>query len=452
MPQKIILYIRKVTSICILVGAMVLGLSSPEVSAKPKSSIADSLQVLHFQIGEVEFDMQRVDGGVFVMGGTREQHCEAVATDLPTHTVSLDAYYIATTEVTQALWNTVMPDWYISNEWKTPTLPITDVNWYDCQEFIHRLDSITGMPFRFPTEAEWEFAARGGNKSKGYRFAGGDKVGEVSWGLDNAGFRTHSVGSREANELGLYDMTGNVSEWCSDWYGRYYLGTEPNPQGAKDGEWKVVRGGSFDNCRENSYLSRREYYAPYEAMNYCGLRLALTLPNDPMLQLIEEPSIVKKLKIKNLRVKLRYVSSEEPYYISEEPVNQRIWQKVHGLPLNDAWSQVVVDKSDSEWNEFLERCRKISNVAVVFATEDEVNQAIAMDITQMPKIKRKKQHRWEKDVRSIQRHRKIVSKAQKWGDLIGVAIKTTDDPILQVYNNQDKKASPRWLVVRCYER
>jgi hypothetical protein len=304
------------------------------------------------------------------------------------------------------------------------------------------------MPFRLPTEAEWEFAARGGNKSKGYRFAGGDKVGEVSWGLDNAGFRTHSVGSREANELGLYDMTGNVSEWCSDWYSRYYLGTEPNPQGAKDGEWKVVRGGSFDNCRENSYLSRREYYAPYEAMNYCGLRLALTLPNDPMLQLIDEPSIVKKLKIKNLRVKLRYVSSEEPYYISEEPVNQRIWQKVHGLPLNDAWSQVVVDRSDSEWNEFLERCRKISNVAVVFATEDEVNQAIALDITQMPEIKRKKQHRWEKDVRSIQRHRKTVSKAQKWADLIGVEIKTTDDPILQVYNNQDKKKTPRWLVVR----
>ena len=448
MFQKIMLYIVKLPVFVFWLGAVFLGLSPQEVSAKSNRSLADSLQVLHFQIGGVEFDMQRVDGGVFVMGGTREQHREVIATDLPTHTVSLDAYYIATTEVTQALWKAVMPEWYISCEWNTPTLPITDVSWFDCQEFIHRLDSITGMPFRLPTEAEWEFAARGGNKSKGYRFAGGDKVGEVSWGLDNAGFRTHSVGSREANELGLYDMTGNVSEWCSDWYGRYYLGTEPNPQGAKDGEWKVVRGGSFDNCRENSYLSRREYYAPYEAMNYCGLRLALTLPNDPMLQLIDEPSIVKKLKIKNLRVKLRYVSSEEPYYISEEPVNQRIWQKVHGLPLNDAWSQVVVDKSDSEWNEFLERCRKISNVAVVFATEDEVNQAIAMDITQMPKIKSKKQYRWEKDVRSIQRHRKTVSKAQKWADLIGVEIKTTDDPILQVYNNQDKKKIPRWLVVR----
>ena len=445
MLQKIMLYV-----FCL--GVLFFGLSSQHVCAKPNSSIADSLQVLHFQIGEVGFDMQRVDGGVFVMGGTREQHREAIATDLPTHTVSLDAYYIATTEVTQALWKAVMPEWYISSEWNTPTLPITDVNWFDCQEFIRRLDSITGMPFRLPTEAEWEFAARGGNKSKGYRFSGGDMVDEVSWGLSNAGFRTHSVGCRVANELGLYDMTGNVSEWCSDWYGRFYLGTEPNPQGAKEGEWKVVRGGSFDNCKENSYLSRREYYAPYEAMNYCGLRLALTLPNDPMLQLIDEPSIVKKLKIKNLRVKLRYVSSEEPYYISEEPVNQRIWQKVHGLPLNEAWSQVVVDKSDMEWNEFLEQCRKISQEAVVFATEEEVNHAIAMDITQMPEIKQKKQRRWEKDMRSIQRHRKTASKAQKWADLIGVEIKTTDDPILQVYNNQDKRASPRWLVLRCIGR
>ena len=429
-------------------GVLFLALNSQYVFAKTKSSIPDSLHVLHFQIGEVEFDMQRVGGGVFVMGGTKEQHHEVIATDLPTHAVSLDAYYIARTEVTQALWKAVMPEWYISSEWNTPTLPITDVNWYDCQEFIRRLDSITGMPFRLPTEAEWEFAARGGNKSKGHRFAGGGEVDEVSWGLNNSGFRTHSVGCKKANELGLYDMTGNVSEWCSDWYGRYYLGTEPNPQGAKEGVWKVVRGGSFDNCKENSYLSRREYYAPYEAMNYCGMRLALTLPKEPTLQPMDEPSIVMKLKIKNLRVKLQYVPSKEPYYISEEAVNQRIWQKVKGLPLDEAWSQTIVDKSEAEWNEFLEQCRKISHAAVVFATEDEVNQAIAMEITQVPDIKRKKQHHWEKDVRSIQRHRKTASKAQKWADLIGVEIKTTDDPILQVYNNQDKKAVPRWLVIR----
>ena len=436
-------------SLCILslcAWQWVIGMSCAYGSAK--ITIPDSLQLLHFEVNGVEFDMQRVEGGVFVMGGTREQHRENIASDLPAHTVSLDAYYIASTEVTQALWNAVMPEWFVSSEWNTPTLPITDVNWYDCQEFIHRLDSITGMPFRLPTEAEWEFAARGGNESKGYRFAGGNVVNEVSWGLNNAGFRTHSVGCRKANELGLHDMTGNVSEWCSDWYGAYYLGTEPNPQGAKDGEWKVVRGGSFDNCEENSYLSRREYYAPYEAMNYCGLRLALTLPDEPTLQPIEEPAIVKKLKMNNIRVKFRYVACENPYYISEEAVNQRVWYKIQSLPLEEAWSQVVVDKTDGEWNVFLEECRKLSGEPVAFATEEEVNQAVENGVTYIPKLKIEKKKRWEQDTRSIQRHRKTVSKAQKWADLVGAKIRTVDDPILQLYNNQTKNQQPRWLVVR----
>ena len=203
--------VQKYTLFIVWLGFWVLGFCPRMVCAKSKSSIPDSLQVLSFQVGDVEFDMQRVEGGVFVMGGTREQHRERIASDLPTHTVALDAYYIATTEVTQALWQSVMKGWYVSDEWNTPSLPITDVNWFDCQEFIRRLDSITGMPFRLPTETEWEFAARGGNRSKGYRFAGGDKVEEVGWGLSNAGFRKHSVGEKKPNELGLYDMTGNVS-------------------------------------------------------------------------------------------------------------------------------------------------------------------------------------------------------------------------------------------------
>lgn len=439
---------QKYTLFIVWLCAWFWGLCPQMVCAKSKISIPDSLQVLHFQVGDVEFNMQRVEGGVFVMGGTREQHRERIASDLPAHTVSLDAYYIATTEVTQALWQTVMKGWYVSDEWHTPNHPITDVNWFDCQEFIHRLDSITGMPFRLPTEAEWEFAARGGNESKGYRFAGGNVVNEVSWGLNNAGFRTHSVGCRKANELGLHDMTGNVSEWCSDWYGAYYLGTEPNPQGAKDGEWKVVRGGSFDNCEENSYLSRREYYAPYEAMNYCGLRLALTLPNEPTLQPIEEPAIVKKLKMNNIRIKFRYVACENPYYISEEAVNQRVWYKIQSLPMEEAWSQVVVDKTDGEWNVFLEECRKLSGEPVAFATEEEVNQAVENGVTHMPKLKIEKKKRWEKDTRSIQRHRRRIRNAQKWANLVGVKIKTVDDPILLLYNNQTKTQQPRWLVLR----
>lgn len=436
-------------SLCILslcAWQWVIGMSCAYGSAK--ITIPDSLQLLHFEVNGVEFDMQRVEGGVFVMGGTREQHRENIASDLPAHTVSLDAYYIASTEVTQALWQAVMHEWYVSDEWHTPNHPITDVNWYDCQNFVKRLDSITGMPFRLPTEAEWEFAARGGNKSKGFRYAGGNVVNEVSWGLNNAGFRTHSVGCRKANELGLHDMTGNVSEWCSDWYGRYYLGTEPNPKGAMEGTLKVVRGGSFDNCEDNSYLSRREYYNPEQTMNYCGLRLALTLPDEPTLQSIEEPAMVKKLKMNNIRVKFRYVACENPYYISEEAVNQRVWYKIQSLPLEEAWSQVVVDKTDGEWNVFLEECRKLSGEPVAFATEEEVNQAVENGVTYIPKLKIEKKKRWEQDTRSIQRHRKTVSKAQKWADLVGAKIRTVDDPILQLYNNQTKNQQPRWLVVR----
>ena len=436
-------------SLCILslcAWQWVIGMSCAYGSAK--ITIPDSLQLLHFEVNGVEFDMQRVESGVFVMGGTREQHRENIASDLPAHTVSLDAYYIASTEVTQALWQAVMHEWYVSDEWHTPNHPITDVNWYDCQNFVKRLDSITGMPFRLPTEAEWEFAARGGNKSKGFRYAGGNVVDSVSWGLNNAGFRTHSVGCRKANELGLHDMTGNVSEWCSDWYGRYYLGTEPNPKGAMEGTLKVVRGGSFDNCEDNSYLSRREYYNPEQTMNYCGLRLALTLPDEPTLQPIEEPAMVKKLKMNNIRVKFRYVACENPYYISEEAVNQRVWYKIQSLPLEEAWSQVVVDKTDGEWNVFLEECRKLSGEPVAFATEEEVNQAVANGVTYIPKLKIEKKKRWEQDTRSIQRHRKTVSKAQKWVDLVGAKIRTVDDPILQLYNNQMKNQQPRWLVVR----
>ena len=439
----------KYTLLIIYIGAWIIGISPLCLYAKPKKNIPDSLQMIRFQVGEVAFDMQRVEGGVFVMGGTKEQHREIIATDLPTHTVALDSYYIATTEVTQALWQAVMPEWFISDEWNTPTQPITDVTWYDCQEFIRRLDSIIGMPFRLLTEAEWEFAARGGNKSKGYRFAGGNRIKDVSWGLANAGFTKHSVGTRMPNELGLYDMTGNVSEWCSDWYGRYYLGTEPNPKGAEQGEWKVVRGGSFDNCAENSYISKREYYDPNEAMNYCGLRLALTLPYDPTLeQKEEEIKMVKKLRINNLHIKLLFVPGEEPYYISESPINQRLWQKVNALPLDEAWSKVVIDKTDSEWNKFLEQCRKLSGEGVCFATKEEVDQAIMQGITQQPQLKAKKQKRWEKDTRSIQRHRRTAKRAQKWADLVGVEIKTTEDPTLLLYNNQDKKPVPRWLVVR----
>jgi len=416
--------------------------------AKPKTNIPDSLEVLCFEVNSVPFSMQRVEGGVFVMGGTREQHRDPISTDLPTHTIALNAYYIGHTEVTQALWQAVMPEWEIMDEWHNPNHPITDVSWYDCQVFIQRLDSITGMPFRLPTEAEWEFAARGGNDSQSFRFAGSNIADSVSWGLSNAGFRKHTVGLKKPNELGLYDMTGNVSEWCSDWYAPYYIGTEPNPKGPITGNDKIVRGGSFDNCQANSHISYRHYQKPEESTQYCGLRLAMTLPNEPTLQVTEEPTMVKRVKINNLKIKLVYVASETPYYISEEPITQRVWNKVMDSNNDESWSETIVDKTEEEWNIFLEKCRKVSREPLSFATNQEIEQAIEVGITQQPKLKAKKQRHWEKDVQSVQRHRRNAKKAQKWADLIGVQIKTTDDPTLLQYSTQQKNNQPRWLVIR----
>ena len=421
------------------------GLAS--LCAKPKSSIPDSLQVLHFEVNGVPFDMQRVEGGVFVMGGTYEQHRESISTDLPTHTVALNTYYIGTTEVTQALWKAVMPEWNFLDDFYTPTHPMAYISWYDCQEFIRRLDSITGLPVRLPTESEWEFAARGGNRSLGYRFAGSNIIDSVSWYLNNAGFRQHQVASRWSNELALYDMTGNVSEWCSDWYGRYYLGTEPNPKGPENGKWKVLRGGHFGNCEDNLYLSRREFLDPNEATNYCGLRLALTLLDEPTLQ-VEEPTMVRKVKLKNTQVKLVYVACEHPYYISQEPITWRVWDKVMQVEKTEKWSEAVIGKTTDEWNHWLERCRKISYQPVDFASEAEVTTAIAQGVTYEPKVPKQKKRHWERNTRSIQRHRKTTKKAQKWADLIGVTLKEAEDPTLLQYNKEDKNNQPRWIVIR----
>lgn len=417
------------------------------VFAKPKNNIPDSLQILRFEVDSIPFSMQRVEGGVFVMGGTHEQHREEIWTELPTHTVALDAYYISHTEVTEALWMAVMPEWQI-NGWSNPNHPITDINWFDCQIFIHRLDSITGMSFRLPTEAEWEFAARGGNNSNYFRFAGSDIADSVSWGLSNAGFRKHTVGLKKPNELGLYDMTGNVSEWCTDWYGPYYLGTEPNPKGPITGSEKVVRGGSFDNCQANSHISYRHYLKPEESTNYCGLRLALTLHYEPMTQVKTEPDMVKRVKAKNIRIKLLYITDKDhAYYISEGPITWHMWQKITDEDISEKWSQPVIDKTNNEWNAWLEKCRKLTNEPIIFASQDEVTAAIQQKIIEEPHIKNKKEN-WEKDIRSIQRHRKNAKKAQKWADLIGVQIKTTEDPTLELYNNIEKNNQPRWLVIR----
>ena len=169
-----------------------------------------------FEANGVSFTMIPVEGGTFTRGATSEM-TEPSDWEKPTHQVTLSSYYIGETEVTQALWKAVMgsnPSWF-----KGDDLPVEKVSWDDCQTFISKLNALTGKNFRLPTEAEWEFAARGGNQSRHTQFSGSSRIDDVAWYDGNSGDKTHPVKTKQPNELGIYDMTGNVWEWCQDWYG-----------------------------------------------------------------------------------------------------------------------------------------------------------------------------------------------------------------------------------------
>ena len=226
-----------------------------------------------FTVNGVSFEMVRVEGGTFRMGDTTEQGDYADSDETPVHSVTLSNYYIGKTEVTQALWQAVMgsnPSYSVGAD-----LPVENVNWNDCQEFIQKLNSLTGRNFRLPTEAEWEFACRGGNNSRGYKYSGSNDIDNVAWYRDNSGRDTlYSVATKAPNELGIYDMSGNVSEWCSDWYADYTSYSQTNPKGPQSGRTRVFRGGSVNarDCRS----SERDGGHPADCDYFgFGLRLAL---------------------------------------------------------------------------------------------------------------------------------------------------------------------------------
>ena len=221
----------------------------------------------------VSFDMIKVEGGTFTMGATPEQGSDALNNEKPAYQVTLSDYYIGETEVTQALWQAVMgsnPSWFNGN-----SNPVEKVTWYDCQEFIRKLNSLTGRTFRLPTEAEWEFAARGGNKSKGYKYAGSNSIDDVAWYDSNSGSMTHAVKTKSPNELGIYDMSGNVCEWCQDWYGSYSSNAQTNPAGPSNGSYRVSRGGSWYRSARYCRVSPRSFNSPDNGSYGNGLRLAL---------------------------------------------------------------------------------------------------------------------------------------------------------------------------------
>lgn len=225
-----------------------------------------------FTVNGVQFTMVAVEGGTFTMGATSEQGSDAWGDEKPAHEVTLSDYYIGQTEVTQALWEAVMgsnPSFF-----KGDNLPVESVSWDDCQVFIQKLNQLTGKQFRLPTEAEWEYAARGGRKSQGYKYAGGNDIGLVAWYEDNSGNETHPVATKQANELGVYDMSGNVWEWCSDWYGDYTSSSQSDPQGPSSGFRRVFRGGGYYGSARDCRVSFRSDYTPDFRDNFLGLRLS----------------------------------------------------------------------------------------------------------------------------------------------------------------------------------
>ena len=229
---------------------------------------------LTFTVNGVTFEMIPVEGGTFTMGTTAEQGGEADDDEKPTHQVTLSSYAIGKHEVTQALWQAVMggnPSKFKGNNLR----PVECVSWGDCQEFISKLNSITGKSFRLPTEAEWEFAARGGKKSKGYKYSGSNNLDEVAWYDGNSGNQTHPVGTKRPNELGIYDMSGNVWEWCSDYWGNYQSSPSTNPTGPSSGGDRVLRGGGWLDHARGCRVSYRCRGGPGGRDYGLGLRLVL---------------------------------------------------------------------------------------------------------------------------------------------------------------------------------
>ncbi len=207
----------------------------------------------------------KVDGGTFTMGSSE-------FSDAVPHQVEINSFYIQKTELTQELWVAVMGSNPSKN--KCENCPVESVRWTDVKAFIEKLDSISGKKYRLPTEAEWEYAARGGKLSKGFKHAGSDDADEVAWHYDNSKIIIRPVAQKKPNELGLYDMSGNVAEWCHDWYAKITTAdSAKNPVGAAEGKDRVTRGGSYNDYAKDSHVANRNYWSPGLWGRNLGFRL-----------------------------------------------------------------------------------------------------------------------------------------------------------------------------------
>ena len=256
-------------------GSLTSTTSASSTNALSSSGSSQSGNTLTIPVKNgINIEMVKVEAGSFNMGATPEMQ-DPDTDEKPVHRVTLtNNYYIGKYEVTQALWKIVMGS-NPSNS-KGDNLPVEQVSWNDCQDFISKLNAMTGKRFRLPSEAEWEYAARGGNKSRGYQYSGSNTIGDVAWYDGNNSSMTHAVGTKQPNELGLYDMTGNVWEWCQDWYDSYSSSPQTNPIGAVSGSYRVFRGGGINSSARFCHSSIRFDNSPAFRSFILGLRLVLS--------------------------------------------------------------------------------------------------------------------------------------------------------------------------------
>ncbi|MBR1838662.1 MAG: SUMF1/EgtB/PvdO family nonheme iron enzyme [Bacteroidaceae bacterium] len=299
------------------------------VPPTPEATFSDKT----ITVGDVTFKMVAVEGGTFQMGVENYSDDEA-----PVHSVTLSNYYIAETEVTQALYKAIMGE--NPSEFKGDKLPVESLHWGDIQTFIAKLNALTGLTFRLPTEAEWEYAARGGNKSQGYKYSGSDNIAEVAWFIDNSNDRTNEVATKKPNELGLYDMSGNVMERCSDSYDPNYYASSPatNPQGPTTGNRRVVRGGCFWAIPTGCRMTLRYKQYPFDKENDTGFRLAITtLPSSEVsVEGYYDAKYSKEvLSVNGVTFKMQSVQGGTFYMGSDDADAEADAKPVHAVTLSD---------------------------------------------------------------------------------------------------------------------
>lgn len=251
-------------------GQGIIHHDTPAAKAPAKKPATTASPARQRAVAQLVKNMVYVQGGTFTMGRTSSKAYWNDDGDKPAHQVTVSSFYMCKYEVTQQLWKAFMgtnPSWT-----KADNMPVEWVNWVMAQKFIQKLNAYSGKRFRLPTEAEWEFAARGGTRSHNYLYSGSDNINEVAWWQDNSGGKLHAVGTKRPNELGLYDMTGNAYEWCSDWQAPYQGSAQTNPKGPQSGRWRVMRGGGWDSSESQSGIMTRSQSLP-DIATCCGLRL-----------------------------------------------------------------------------------------------------------------------------------------------------------------------------------